>query len=318
MGVFKNGWKRFGISKKFVEVPEIFSDCSRLKFTDHGEQILSWSWKHPLSGERLEIISGYDEKEPFFCSGSYLMYPWVNRHTDDRIRLGQEWISLSSIGTKDKSGYPSHGLVYSWKRRIVRKTNDSIEFELCPEDVLSGSFLGRVIVRETYSLGRILDEEVLTLETSFLNLNSYPFRFCYGYHPYFRMKSDRCLLRSNLRKQILLQEDLTPVYPIDGTKTDRFTLKNIPVLDSLFFGEDAWVLLQVPDDSYQVRIQSNISMGNDIRLSYFQIYTDFAGNRIAIEPMSAPGNAFLNDFSLTTILPEEEKSGSFQILLSML
>ncbi|EMK09842.1 aldose 1-epimerase [Leptospira sp. serovar Kenya str. Sh9] len=318
MGVFKNGWKRFGISKKFVEVPEIFSDCSRLKFTDNGEQILSWSWKHPLSGERLEIISEYDEKEPFFCSGSYLMYPWVNRHTDDRIRLGQEWISLSSIGTKDKSGYPSHGLVYSWKRRIVRKTNDSIEFELCPEDVLSGSFLGKVIVRETYSLWRILDEEVLTLETSFLNLNSYPFRFCYGYHPYFRMKSDRCLLRSNLRKQILLQEDLTPVYPIDGTKTDRFTLKNIPVLDSLFFGEDAWVLLQVPDDSYQVRIQSNVSMGNDIRLSYFQIYTDFAGNRIAIEPMSAPGNAFLNDFSLTTILPEEEKSGSFQILLSML
>lgn len=301
-----------------MEVPEIFSNCSRLKFTDNGEQILSWSWRHPLSGEWLEIISGYDEKEPFFSSGSYLMYPWVNRHADDRIRLGEEWISLSSIGTKDKNGYPSHGLVYSWKRRIVRKTNNSIEFELYPEEVLSDSSLGKVIVREIYSLWRILDEEVLTLKTSFLNLNSYPFRFCYGYHPYFRMKSDQCLLRSNLRKQIPLREDLTPAYPIYGTKTDRFTLESIPVLDSLFFGKDAWVLLQVPDDSYQVRIQSNVSMRNDIRLSYFQIYTNFTGDRIAIEPMSAPGNAFLNDFSLTTIFPGEEKSGSFQILLSML
>ncbi len=294
-----------------MEVPEIFSDCSRLKFTDNGEQILSWSWKHPLSDKWLEIISGYDEKEPFFCSGSYLMYPWVNRHADDRIRLGEEWISLSSMGTKDKNGYPSHGLVYSWKRRIVRKTNDLIEFELCPEEVLLGSSLGKVIVRETYSLRRILNEEVLTLETSFLNLNSYPFRFCYGYHPYFRMKSDQCLLRSNLRKQIPLQEDLTPVYPIYGTKTDRFTLKSIPMLDSLFFGEDAWVLLQVPDDSYQVRIQPNVSMGNDIRLSYFQIYTDFARNRIAIEPMSAPGNAFLNDFSLTTCSSGRRKERKF-------
>ncbi|MDI7165056.1 aldose 1-epimerase [Leptospira santarosai] len=294
---------------------EIFSDRSRLKFTNHGEQILSWSWKHPLSGKRIEIISGYNEEESFFRSGSYLMYPWVNRHADNRIRLGEEWISLSSTGANE---YPSHGLVYSWKRKIVLKTKDSIEFELCPEEALSGSSLGKVIVRETYSLRNVLNEEVLTLKTSFLNLNPHPFRFCYGYHPYFRMKSDRCLLRSNLRKQIPLQEDLTPVYPIYGTKTDRFTLKNIPKLDSLFFGEDAWVLLQVPDDSYQVRIRSNVSKENDIRLSYFQIYTDFEGNRIAIEPMSAPGNAFLNDFSLTTLLPEEEKSGSFQILLSML
>lgn len=79
--------------------------------------------------------------------------------------------------------------------------------------------------------------------------------------------------------------------------------------------EDAWVLLQIPDDSYEVRIRSNLSNKNDIQLSYFQIYTDFSKNRIAIEPMSAPGNAIVNGFSLTTILPQEKKSGSFQIVV---
>ncbi|EMY77634.1 aldose 1-epimerase [Leptospira weilii serovar Ranarum str. ICFT] len=299
---------------------EIFSERSRLKFTENGEQILSWNWKHPLSGKELEIISGYNEKERFFGSGSYLMYPWVNRHTENKIRLGEEWISLSTIGTKDKNGYPSHGLAYSWKRKIVQKTEDSIGFELCPEPGLLDSSLGKVIVRETYSLRRVWDEEVITLKTSFLNRSPFPFRFCYGYHPYFRMKSDRfpCVLRSNLSKQIPLREDLIPEYPIRVRDTDRFTLDGIPALDSLFFGENGWVLLQVPDDSYQVRIRSNVSSENDIRLSYFQIYTDLDRNSIAIEPMSAPGNAFPNDFSLTTILPEEEKSGCFQILLSAL
>ncbi|WP_016750546.1 aldose 1-epimerase [Leptospira kirschneri] len=296
---------------------EIFSDCSRLKFTDHGEQILSWIWKHPLSGRELEIISGYNISEPFFSSGSYLMYPWVNRHTDDRIRLGEEWISLSSIINKDKNGYPIHGLGFAWKRKVLQKTEDSIQFELSPEKELLNSSLGNVIVRETYSLRRIFNEEILTLETDFLNHNSYPFRFCYGYHPYFRIQSDKqpCILRSNLSKQIPLKEDLTPIYPIYARETDRFRLEKIPILDSLFFGKDAWVLLQIPDDSYGVRIRSNLSNKNDIQLSYFQIYTDFSKNRIAIEPMSAPGNAVVNGFSLTTILPEEKKSGSFQIVV---
>lgn len=164
------------------------------------------------------------------------MYPWVNRHTNDRIRLGEEWISLSSITNKDKNGYPIHGLGFAWKRKILQKTEDSIQFELSPEKELLNSSLGNVIVRETYSLRRIFNEEILTLKTDFLNHNSYPFRFCYGYHPYFRIQSDKqsCVLRSNLSKQIPLKEDLTPIYPIYTRETDRFRLEKIPVLDSLF------------------------------------------------------------------------------------
>ncbi|AYV54261.1 aldose 1-epimerase [Leptospira kmetyi] len=299
---------------------EIFSDRSRLRFTDNGEQILSWNWKHPITKKELEIVSGYDEKKPFFSSGSYLMYPWVNRHTDDRIRLGEEWISLDDLGTKDSNRYACHGLAYSWKRKIIEKENHSIVFELIPDENVRNSSLGKIRVRETYSIQRILEEEVLTLRTSFFNENDFSFRFCYGYHPYFRMNSSRqpCVLRSNLEKQIPLQEDLTPTYPIYGIETDRFTLEDVPDLDSLFYGKEAWVRLEVPDDSYQVLLRANASSGDEIRLSYFQIYTDFSENSIAIEPMSAPGNAVLNGFSLTTLLPEEEKSGSFQILLSEL
>lgn len=306
--------------KSLRNVLEIFSDRSRLRFTDNGEQILSWNWKHPITEKELEIVSGYEEEKRFFSSGSYLMYPWVNRHTDDKIRLGEEWISLTDLGTKDSNGYPSHGLAYSWKRNVIEKTNQSIVFELVPDEKVQNSTLGKIRVRETYSIRRIVEEEVLTLRTSFFNGNDFSFRFCYGYHPYFRMKSlqQPCVLRSNLEKQIPLQEDLTPTYPIYGIETDRFTLEDVPNLDSLFYGEEAWVRLEVPDDSYQVHLRSNASSDDEIRLSYFQIYTDFSGNRIAIEPMSAPGNAILNGFSLTTLLPEEEKSGSFQILLSEL
>ncbi|MBM9578700.1 aldose 1-epimerase [Leptospira sp. 201903070] len=299
-------------------MPEIFSQRSRLKLNEPGNQILSWIWKHPKSGKNLEILAGYDPKERFFSSGSFLMYPWVNRHTSDRIAFGEEFISLENSGTKDSKGYPSHGLAYSWRRRIIDHTDHSVFLELIPDETFSLTPLSKIRVREEYSLQTISNEEVLTLRTFFQNENLVPFRFCYGYHPYFRMNSQSPLprLRSNMKKQIPLQEDLIPVYPIYGVETNAFELEQIPTLDSLFFGEEPNVILQVPNESYQVSIHSYANASNEIPLSYVQIYTDFRGNRIAIEPMSAPGNAVLHGFSLTTLLPEEEKSGCFQILLS--
>ncbi|MCG6167901.1 aldose 1-epimerase [Leptospira sanjuanensis] len=297
---------------------EIFSERSLLKFTESGNQILSWTWKHPDQDKEFEIISGYEEKDHFFRSGSYLMFPWVNRHTGDSIRLGEDWISLAEIGSKDANGYPSHGLAYAWERKVVERSERRIRFELIPDDSVRDFDLAKILIHEEYSLESIFGKEVLTLRTSFKNRTEDPFRFCYGYHPYFRMNSSQppCILRSNLLKQIPLQEDLTPVYPIYGFETDRFSLEKVPALDSLFYGKDAWVTLQVPEDSYQVCVQANAFQEDEIRLSYFQIYTNFSENRIAIEPMSAPGNAVRNGFSLTTLRPAEEKSGSFQILLS--
>ncbi|MDV6235004.1 aldose 1-epimerase [Leptospira ellisii] len=299
---------------------EIFSERSRIRFTENGNQILSWSWKHPLSGESLEILSGYEPKEPFFHSGSFLMYPWVNRHTGESIQLGEEIISLNGLGVRDTNGFPSHGLAYDWKRKLVARSSKSVTFELIPDDVWIDTSLSRVRVREEYSIDRISNEEVLTLKTYFLNRNPFAFRFCYGYHPYFRMKSSKRnpLLRSNLKKQIPLQDTLIPVYPIYGKTTDRFDQDRIPPLDSLFYGEEPLIRLLIPDESYQVRIQSWSGSSDEIPLSYVQIYTDFSGDRIAVEPMSAPGDAISHGFSLTSLLPEEEKSGCFQILLSPL
>ncbi|AOP36008.1 aldose epimerase [Leptospira tipperaryensis] len=299
-------------------MPEIFSQHSRLKLNEPGNQILSWTWKHPVTEKNLEIIAGYDASDRFFSSGSYLMFPWVNRHTAHTIQLGEEFISLTELGTKDSKGYPSHGLAYSWRRRILDHTDHSLLLELIPDESIALTPLSKIRVREEYSLHTISDEEVLTLRTFFQNENTAPFRFCYGYHPYFRMNSKQppTQLRSNIKKQIPLQEDLIPVYPIYGIETDVFELEQIPILDSLFFGGEPNVLLQVQSESYQVSIHSYANASNEIPLSYVQIYTDFPGNRIAIEPMSAPGNAVLHGFSLTTLLPEEEKSGCFQILLS--
>ncbi|XDD51803.1 aldose 1-epimerase [Leptospira sp. WS92.C1] len=299
-------------------MPEIFSGDSRIQFNKWGNQILSWIWKHPVNGETLEILAGYDHDEPFFLSGSFLMYPWVNRHTAEFISLGEESISLKEIGIKDSKGYPSHGLAYSWKRKIIEQKENSILFELCVDDSLKETCLGKVRVREEYSIRKISEEEILTLRTSFLNQNQFSFQFCYGYHPYFRMKSQRQnpFLRSNIKKQIPLREDLIPIYPIYSRETDRFELDSIPKLDSLFHDKEPWILLSMPDDSYQVRIQSILSEREKISLSYIQVYTDFSHDRIAIEPMSAPGDAVLHGFSLTNLLPEEEKSGCFQILLS--
>ncbi|MBM9501798.1 aldose 1-epimerase [Leptospira sp. 201903071] len=301
-------------------MPKIFSQQSQLKLNESGNQILSWIWKHPESGKNLEIIAGYDPAERFFSSGSYLMYPWVNRHSSDHITLGEEFISLKDLGSKDNKGYPSHGLAYSWRRSVLDRTDHSVFLELIPDESLSLTPLGKIRVREEYSLHTVSNEEILTLRTFFQNENLVPFRFCYGYHPYFRINSQPPLaqLRSNIKKQIPLQEDLIPVYPIYGVETNVFELEQIPTLDSLFFDEEPNVVLQVRNESYQVSIHSYANVSNEIPLSYMQIYTDFSGNRIAIEPMSAPGNAVLHGFSLTTLLPEEEKSGCFQIRLSPL
>ncbi len=322
--VLKKNSNLIGNIFAFVEVLSavtvIASEHSRLKFNEAGNQILSWIWKHPVTEKKLEIIAGYDSTERFFSSGSYLMFPWVNRHTAETIQLCEETISLRDLGTKDAKGYPSHGLAYSWRRSVIDRTDHSVLFELVPDESVSLTPLAKIRVREEYSLHTISREEVLTLRTFFQNENSIPFRFCYGYHPYFRIhsQSSSAQLRSNLKKQIPLQEDLIPVYPIYGVETDVFDLEKIPKLDSLFYGEEPNVLLQVRNEAYQVAIHSYADNSTEIPLSYVQIYTDFSGNRIAIEPMSAPGNAYLHGFSLTTLLPEEEKSGCFQISLSVL
>lgn len=310
----------FALAEGLSAVTEIASQHSRLKLNGPGNQILSWAWKHPKSGKELEVIAGFDPEERFFSSGSFLMYPWVNRHASQNIQLGEEFISLKDLGTKDAKGYSSHGLAYSWRRSVIDKTDHSVFFELVPDESVSRTPLSKIRVREEYSLHTIANEEVLTLRTFFQNESSVPFRFCYGYHPYFRLNSQSFTtqLRSNLKKQIPLQEDLIPVYPIFGIETNVFDLEQIPKLDSLFYGEEPSILLQVWDESYQVSIHSISNAPDEIPLSYVQIYTDFSRNRIAIEPMSAPGNAVLHGYSLTTLQPEEEKSGCFQILLSTL
>ena len=124
--------------------------------------------------------------------------------------------------------------------------------------------------------------------------------------------SAACRLKIDADTHVTVDAGLVPngTEPVDGTK---FDLRDDPVLDGRAF-DDAWVDVHRADDGTTTTVFTRpdgmeIKLVGDETINAWQCYTatgapfDQHPNGIAVEPMTAPANAFRSGDHLTVIEP---------------
>ncbi|MCE9498986.1 MAG: aldose 1-epimerase [Leptospira sp.] len=286
---------------------------------ENGGQWKDLKLVHPDSGRPVPVIRGFDKSLPFFSTGCFLMFPFVNRLESDLIRVENGNYTLCDY-TKDGRGFPVHGLVHSSPRKITDKTDTSVTISpiTSPDPEYFPCF------EEKFTLFG----NSLKVETFFENRSARVQQFSYGYHPYLSL--DETINVNQFYTNLLWNVPLTGEMLPDKKKSQgkigevlsHLEQVRDKKLDHLFFadqenenpyfgitGESGKILLSV-------ETVADSSPGG-IPLPYFQIYTPEDRKSIAIEPMSSSGNSFFFPGSgLLNIQPGEKRQGAFMVCLT--
>lgn len=284
------------------------------------------------TGKTHVVISDSTGDDNHLGGGSYLMYPWVNRLRSTEIKLKDDKLTVEPK-FKDGNGLPLHGLFANTPRKVVQEAENILEVSTVdsykPYDAHFPNFCEKFI----------LEEDRLHIETVFDGDSSkkYPLHFAYGYHPYVGLdgkKIDDMIVKTNMHHCVVLNEkSLLPEVSEESLVHDRVDkhIKSGEVfkdtqLDHLFYFDERKAGLEEPvfqlidpDTKLAVELTSNISNERkNVNLVYWQVYTPPDRQRIAIEPMTSPGDAFNIKYPeyLMTLKGEDTLvDGNFEIRL---
>ena len=261
-----------------------------------------------------EVIRGLPGN--FFLSGSYFLFPWVNRIATTKFSYqGKDYEYSGKL--QDEHGSPIHGIVFDTERKITTEENsgDSHIIRIVPE-FQTPQF---PFIEECF----ILRRNSLSITVLFSNRSHHTQFFSFGYHPYINLgtRVDSLLLNSNLNDLIPLNERLLPKpYVIPGGR--KYIFQNG---ESIGNGELDHCITGTPVSGNPEVVLSRIDTGESVCIStdsdrkmfplrYFQLYIPPDRNSIAIEPMSSAGDVFHSPVSGPQILfPGESRSGRFTI-----
>jgi len=302
-------------------IKEIRTDFSVFSIhLEKGAQWLRLGLKSPHKDEILEVLDGYDEKENFFLTGCFLMFPFVNRSEFQKFNFRGQSYDFSSAKT-DSNHFPIHGFICDTPRKILEEEKVSpAKIKICPKIFPDTNLYPKI--SEVYELS----ESKLKVTTKFKNESGHIQFFAFGYHPYFRLGNsiDDCAIETNLALHYPLDERLLPDKKALPNE-EFFKSKNTPIksisLDHTmaFRNNDEFRFFSIVNQNSNLRltISTEKSAGRTaIDLKFFQLYTPPHRKSIAVEPMSSTGNSFFFEGScLEQILPGEEKTSTFEISL---
>lgn len=278
-----------------------------------GGQWLGLHLLSPVDGKSVSVVSGHKPPDPFFASGSFLMFPWVNRLEPNP--WAREPFYPSTHWLTDGNGIPLHGLYHNLPRHLVKEElsekESYAEFEMEIPSVWKGTLLSKIQIKECY---RLFPSE-LKIIYRLVNDSDTEFPFALGIHPYFRWNEDESiddlfLFGSGFHK-VKLGDYLLPerIQKEDIILNSEETLmgKNLDDLYASTNGENSYIGLFSMNKKEKLIIQ-----GGD----FYQVYTPQDRRSIAIEPMTGTGN-FLHfpGGNPKTITPKTEKQIEFSIRL---
>ncbi|PJZ68604.1 aldose epimerase [Leptospira perolatii] len=293
---------------------------SSSKLTTDGTRWTNWDWVHPRSKKMFGVLHTALPGDSSFGFGSFLMYPWVNRHSSETLVWNGKDVDLSNA-VRDSHGFPLHGLVHSLPRKVLSGENagSSAEFRVIFPEIWEENPISAIAIQEELRLEDSSQGTILTVTTKFFNTRSESIRFAYGYHPTFQLLGHREDWRIHLHmdKNIELDDKMLPLIPTVGNPIESFATGELQNLDHLFFGQDPRVILENRTEKYSISVMSLPEEGK-IQLCYFQIYVPRDRNSAAIEPCSSPGNALMSGQGLIELKGHSEKSGEFRIMVQSL
>ncbi|PJZ44792.1 aldose 1-epimerase [Leptospira brenneri] len=278
-----------------------------------GGQWLGLHLLSPVDGKPVSVVSGHRAPDPFFASGSFLMFPWVNRLEPNP--WAREPFYPSTHWLTDGNGIPLHGLYHNLPRHLVKEEMSDhesyAEFEMEIPTNWKGSLLSKIQVKECYHLFPSELKVIYRLK----NESDTDFPFALGIHPYFRWNVDESiddlfLFGSGFYK-VKLGDYLLP----EKIQNDVIVLNSEETLVGKYF-DDLYASIDGKDSYIGIfsmnKKEKLIIQGGD----FYQVYTPQDRRSIAIEPMTGTGN-FLHfpGGNPKTISAKTEKDIEFSIRL---
>ncbi len=253
------------------------------------------------------LLDGFAEEELPTAGRGQLLLPWPNRIRDGRYRFGGQDLQLPL--SEPARGNASHGLVRWAAWRVEEHTDHSVvlTYRLMAQSGYPWS-LDLHVVHD-------LSADGLTVSVTAANLSDDPAPYAVGAHPYLRVGDrgiDDLELTLPASTRLLADERMLPTTrePVDGTDYDHRVARPLrtTVFDHAFtdLGRDplggSTVSLRDPADG------RGVALWMDHHHSWVQVYSQddrpqTARRSLAVEPMTAPADAFNSGDDLTVLAP---------------
>jgi aldose 1-epimerase len=270
-----------------------------------------------LSIDGVEITAGYpDDVPPPFSSGIVLV-PWPSRVCDGRWT--HEGRTLQLDITEPARGNALHGLLHNTPYQLVERTGCSVMLraQVFPQN----GYPFHLDTRVRYTL----THTGLEVTHAIRNVGSACAPVALGAHPFLTIgdvPADELVLTVSADHHIDVDDRLNPVgvTPVQGTIWDLRGGRTVRTLEL----DDAWSGVRIVDGwsthSLLAPDGRTVSLWADGHFGYVQVFItrEFPresgqGTAVAIEPMTAPADAFNSGEGLRWIRPGEDWSASWAI-----
>ncbi|MBP1817596.1 aldose 1-epimerase family protein [Mycobacterium sp. OAE908] len=270
-----------------------------------------------LSIDGVQLTAGYDADAPPPFGSGIVLVPWPNRVRDGRWTYAGQTMQLDI--TEPARGNALHGLLRNTPYQLAERTERSVTLRapVFPQN-------GYPFTLDTTVCYTVVSDGLEVMHTV-RNVGTACAPVAVGAHPFLRIgdvPTDSLTLTVSAGRHIDVDERLNPigVTPVDGTEWDLRAGRLVAALDL----DDAWSgvvtagggsthWLSAPDGR-------TVSLWADEQFGYVQVFItrEFPGaggltTAVAIEPMTAPADAFNSGEGLRWLEPGECWSMSWAI-----
>lgn len=271
-----------------------------------------------LSVGGIELIQQWDRSQIRPYSSGLVLAPWPNRIRDGKWSDGESHFALDI--SEPLRNNAIHGLVAEKVFRLAESSESSAKLTAEISSVSGYPFSLELSV--TYSLS----ERGITCEMTLKNTGKTAAPVALGAHPYITVGDApiRSLsIEAPVVSHLITDTQMIPVAEeaIEGSDVDissRVSLKNLDLDTGFRLGGEApyTTTLAAPDGK-------RVSLWQSTELGWLQVFVtdEFPGpdgptSAVAVEPMTAPANAFNSGTNLKWLEPGESWGGRWGISLS--
>lgn len=254
-------------------------------------------------GER-DLVDGFAEDQMSPGGRGQLLMPWPNRIRDGKFSFGGRDLQLAL--TEPKRSHASHGLARWAAWTLEEHTTNSVS--LVYRVMAQTGYPWTVDLHVLYDLGA----DGLTVTQTATNLSGEPAPYACGSHPYIAVGTgiDHLELTLPAGTRILADDRLIPVetVPVDAEHDFR---AGRPIGAAVF--NEAYGDLERVDGIATTILRDpgighGVALWVDEQIPWLMIYSadDAPGlerRSLAVEPMTAPANAFNSGVDLVTLAP---------------
>jgi aldose 1-epimerase len=260
----------------------------------------------------IEIITS-PYNEPLRALAGSVMAPWPNRLEDGTWQLGDREFKATINDTEGHNA--NHGLVFDKEFALVSQADSSLRLELNLFDEQAYPF--SVLLSVKY----LLQKTGLQVELESKNLSNEDVPVAFGMHPYFVLDQDSTLsidaktwITKNARNLPLSASTFEHSPLAKNAGQDICNLELDECFTDLRFNSNDVCVTTVTRPSLGIAIE--VEQSRELsHLMLYRLQESSQPNRslLAIEPQSAPANAFRNLESVASLTPAATLKAKYRV-----